>query len=49
MIDIETNQSRIKNCNSQIEQAKLAQQLTQSKLLNGTSASIRGRSASRFA
>jgi outer membrane protein TolC len=40
MIDIETNQSRIKNCNSQIEQAKLAQQLTQSKLLNGTATAI---------
>jgi outer membrane protein TolC len=40
MIDIETNQSRIKNCNSQIDQTKLAQQLTQSKLLNGTATAI---------
>lgn len=36
MIDIESNQAKIKNSNSQIEQAKLAQQLTKSKLLNGT-------------
>lgn len=36
LIDIMSSQSRIKNANTQIEQAALAQKLSTSKLLNGT-------------
>ena len=36
LIDIQSNQMRIKNANTQIEQAALAQKLSLSKLKNGT-------------
>ena len=36
IIDIESNQNRIKNAATQIEQAALAQKLSNAKLLNGT-------------
>ena len=36
MIDIESNEKRIKNAATQIEQAALAQKLSVSKLKNGT-------------
>ena len=40
LIDIQSNQVRIKNANSQIEQASLAQKLSVSKLKNGTATPI---------
>jgi outer membrane protein len=40
IIDIESNQSRINNASSQIEQAALAQKLSNAKLLNGTATPV---------
>ena len=40
LIDIQSNQARIKNAASQIEQAALAQKLSVSKLKNGTATPI---------
>lgn len=40
IIDIESNQNRIKNAATQIEQAALAQKLSNTKLLNGTTTPV---------
>jgi outer membrane protein len=40
IIDIESNQNRINNASTQIEQAALAQKLSSAKLLNGTTTPI---------
>ena len=40
LIDIESNQNRIKNASTQIEQATLAQKLSNAKLLNGTTTPV---------
>ena len=40
IIDIESNQNRIKNASTQIEQATLAQKLSNAKLLNGTTTPV---------
>lgn len=40
IIEIESNQNRIKNASTQLEQAALAQKLSNAKLLNGTSTPV---------